>query len=118
MKRFHMLLLASAMLLSFGSTVVLAQYAGDDVYDYDYDYYPSDKDNDFIEINKRFLTPEERGQVATIQARAEKREEQWEARERARYKKETEEKAERESIRRSQCTIPILWIGCPPESAK
>ena len=57
MKGFHMLLLASAMLLSFGSTVVLAQYPGDDVYDYDYDYYLSDKDNDFIEINKRFLTP-------------------------------------------------------------
>jgi hypothetical protein len=57
MNRFHMLLLASAMLLSFGSNVVLAQYPGDDVYDYDYDYYPTDKDIDVIEINKRFLTP-------------------------------------------------------------
>jgi hypothetical protein len=118
MNRFHTLLLASAMLLSVGSNVVLAQFPGDYVYDYDYDYYPSDKDNDYIEINKRFLTPGERGQVATIHARAEKREEQWEARERARYKKEAEEKAERESIRRSQCMIPFLWIGCPPESAK
>jgi hypothetical protein len=120
MNRFHMLLLASAMLLSFGSNVVLAQnpYTGDNSYDYDYGYDASDKDDDFIEINKKFLTPEERGQVAAIQARAEKREEQWEAREQARYKKEAEEEAELERIRRSQCKIPALWIGCPPKNAK
>jgi hypothetical protein len=108
------------MLLSFGANVVRAQnpYAGDNSYDYDYGYNASDKDDDFLEINKKFLTPEERGQVATIQARAEKRQEQWEAREQAKYEKEAKEEAERERIRRSQCKIPLLWFGCPPKGAK
>ena len=35
---------------------MLAQnpYAGDDSYDYDYNYDASDKDDDSIEINKKF----------------------------------------------------------------
>lgn len=89
---------------------------------YDEYYYPKDPENDdIIEIPIAFLTPAARKQVADIndiKARAEKRAEQWKAREQAKYEKEMKEKAERERIRRSQCTIPALWIGCPPKGAK
>jgi len=106
------LLLITAVLLPIGTNSTSAQmYPGDVDYDDPYDY--SDYgDDDYIRIDKKFLTPAERGQLATMQARAEKREAQW----LAKLEKEAEEQAERESIRQSQCTIPILWLGCPPKA--
>ena len=105
---FKRLLIASVLLLP---NVALAQYPGDDDYDYEYNY-DAYGDDDLIHVNKKFLTPAERGQVATIQARAEKREEQQLARELAKAK----EASEREAARQQQCTIPFLWIGCPAKA--
>ena len=91
------LLVASALLLP---NVALAQYVGENDDGYDYSDYTND---DSISIDLQFLTPTERGELAVLQAKAEKRFELWVARLQAESKKELAReaiKAEREAARR------------------
>jgi hypothetical protein len=65
-----------------------------------YESWDGDDDN---------LTPAELRQIERIRERADRRADQGFARVVA----ENEAKQKREAFRRSQCTIPLLWIGCP-----
>jgi hypothetical protein len=63
-----------------------------------------------VDDDDEYLTQAERQQIARIKAGALKRRVADEARRGA----EIEQQMKREAARRSQCTVPLLWIGCPP----
>jgi len=69
------------------------------------------EDDGNIDMNDPDLTTAERNQLARITDALDKRAEQREQRE----KQQRVRDEERERVRRSQCTVPLLWIGCPPK---
>ena len=123
MKRFHMLLLASAMLLPIGASVASAQMPyisgvpGDDP-----DYFPGDKYScsddenlnpeeeqrqvDAIKAKRREVLSESR--MREIRVSADRRKENKAALKYAEWLKEKAREEERGRVRRSQCTIPAL----------
>ena len=64
----------AALLMPINSASAQTYFDSDYADPYEYADFT---DDDLIVISKRFLTPQERGQLATIQARAEQREQQW-----------------------------------------
>jgi hypothetical protein len=101
------LLLATAMLLPLGTSAHAGVACGSlpgGVYDCVWDGRVEDDDE--------ILTPSERRQIAAIKDRALKREEAREAAHLAEFKRQRAI----EDTRYSQCSVPLLWINCPPRT--
>jgi hypothetical protein len=109
MKRFYMLLLAGAMLLPIGaSTTTHAELWCNTVRDIDGLSDCLDDD---------YLTPAEKELFVHLMDVAHDRYLEHVARETAKSEEARIREEERERVRRSQCKIPALWIGCPPKDA-
>ncbi len=72
------------------------------------------KDNELVCLfdEDDILTPGEEIQIARIIANAQRREERRQANLAAEYEKERAI----EDARRAKCSVPLLWINCPPRT--
>jgi len=101
------LLLATAMLLPLGTSAHAGMACGTmpgGVYDCVWDGHVEDDDE--------MLTPAEQRQIAAIKDRALKRSETRERNEMVEFQRQRA----LEDARHSQCSVPLLWINCPPRT--